>query len=90
MALFDNGIEMGTSVLVGIGAIILVPVVVPVVAAIAKPLVKAGIKGGILLYRKGREVMAEACEMVEDLTAEVSAELRQEHESPSPEGSVQA
>jgi hypothetical protein len=84
MGLFDNGIEVGTGFLIGLGAIVLAPIVVPVFAAVAKPLVKAGIKSGLLLYDKGREIVAEAQEVIEDLTAEVKAELNEEHEAAVP------
>jgi hypothetical protein len=79
MALFDNGFRVGTGFAIGLGAIILAPVLIPVVAAVAKPLVKAGIKGGLMLFEKGKEVIAETQEMIEDLTAEVKAELHQQH-----------
>jgi len=80
MGLFNNGFGLGTGLAIGIGVIILAPVVIPVVAAVAKPLIKAGIKGGLLLVEKGKELVAETQEMIEDLTAEVKAELHQEHE----------
>jgi hypothetical protein len=60
----------------GIAAIILLPVMVPVVAGkIGKPLAKATIKGGIVLYEKGKGVIAEIGENVEDIIAEAKAEL---------------
>jgi len=75
MALFDNGFSVSTGLVIGIGALILAPVVVPVLAVAAKPLIKAGLKGGILLYEKSQEMIAEAQELFEDLAAEVKAEL---------------
>ena len=80
MALFDNGFRVGTGVAIGIGALILAPVVVPAVAAAVRPLIKAGLKGGIMLYEKGKEMIAETQELLEDITAEVKAELAQEDE----------
>jgi hypothetical protein len=59
----------------GIAAIVLLPVAIPVVAGVGKPLAKAVIKGGILLYEKGKGVIAEAGESLEDLVAEAKAEL---------------
>ncbi len=59
----------------GIAAVILLPVLVPVVAGVGKPVAKAAIKGGILLYEKGKGVIAEAGETLEDLVAEAKAEL---------------
>jgi len=85
MALFDSGFRVGTGLAIALGAIILAPVVIPVVAAVAKPLVKAGIKGGLLLFEKSREMLAETQEMIEDLTAEVKAELHQEHAAAAPD-----
>ena len=42
----------------GIAAIVLLPVLVPVVASVGKPLAKATVKGGIVLYEKGKGVIA--------------------------------
>jgi hypothetical protein len=63
----------------GIAAIIMLPVLVPVVAGkIGKPLAKATIKGGIVLYEKGKGVIAEVGESIEDIIAEARAELAEE------------
>lgn len=59
----------------GIAAIVLLPVLVPVVAGVGKPLAKAAIKGGIVLYEKGKGVIAEVGETLEDIVAEAKAEL---------------
>jgi hypothetical protein len=59
----------------GIAAIVLLPVLVPVAAGVGKPLAKATIKGGIVLYEKGKGVIAEVGETLEDLVAEAKAEL---------------
>jgi hypothetical protein len=59
----------------GIAAIVLLPVLVPVVAGVGKPLAKATIKGGILLYEKGKGIIAEVGESLEDIVAEAKAEL---------------
>ena len=60
----------------GIAAIVLLPVLVPVVAGkVGKPLAKATIKGGIVLYEKGKGVIAEVGESIEDIIAEAKAEL---------------
>jgi hypothetical protein len=88
MALFDNGFRVGAGLAIGLGAIILAPIVIPVVAAVAKPLVKAGIKGGLLLFEKSKEVLAETQEMIEDLTAEVKAELHQQHVAVAPDATA--
>lgn len=81
MALLDNGIRgnLMTGLAVGIGAALLAPIVIPAVAAVAKPLVKAAIKGGFLLYERGKEAVAEAGEVIEDLVAETKAEIAEAH-----------
>jgi hypothetical protein len=73
--------DVGTpKIVAGIGAIVLAPVVIPVVAKASKPLAKAVIRGGILAYEKSRTMMAETGEILEDLVAEVQAELAAERE----------
>jgi hypothetical protein len=81
MALLDNGIRgnLMTGLAIGIGAAILAPIVIPAVAAVAKPLAKAAIKGGFLLYERGKEAVAEAGEVIEDLVAETKAEIAEVH-----------
>lgn len=60
----------------GIAAIVLLPVLVPVAAGkVGKPLAKATIKSGIVLYEKGKGVIAEVGETFEDIVAEAKAEL---------------
>ena len=56
----------------GIGAVGLV--LVPAL----RPVAKAALKSGILLVEKGRELVAEAGETLEDVVAEVRAELADE------------
>jgi galactitol-specific phosphotransferase system IIC component len=80
MALFDdffgNGIaSVGTGLLVGLGAMVLAPVVLPVLGAVAKPVAKAAIKGGLILAEKVKVTVAEVKETMEDITAEAKAEL---------------
>jgi len=84
MALFDNGLnKIGTPILLGIGILILAPVIAPVAASIIKPLAKATIKTGLSLVQKGRELISEAAEAFEDITAEVKAELIAERAGPT-------
>lgn len=75
MGLLDNGFRMSTGLAVGVGVIILAPIITPILASIARPLMKAGIKGGMILLEKGREAIAETAEVVEDLVVEAKAEL---------------
>ncbi len=80
MGLFDNGWKGNilTGLAIGIGSAVLGPVVIPILSRTAKPLAKAAIKGSLLLYEKGKEKVAEAQEVVEDLMAEARSELDEE------------
>jgi hypothetical protein len=80
MALFDNGLKIGTGLAIGIGALIIIPAVVPAVATILRPIVKATIKSGLVLVEKTMELAAEAKESMEDMAAEAHAELAQERQ----------
>lgn len=62
----------------GITAIVLLPILVPVATGIGKPIAKAMVKGGIVLYEKGKGVIAEVGEKFEDIVAEAKAELAEE------------
>ena len=86
MALFDNGLKGNilTGLAIGIGVSVLGPTVLPIIVGAAKPLVKAAIKGGIILYDRGKESFAEVGEVVEDLVAEVKAELAEGSDNPEP------
>ncbi len=83
MGIFNNGLKgnIFSGLVIGIGAAILAPIVVPVLATIVKPLAKGAIKGGFILFEKGKEIAAEAQEVVEDLVAEVKSELAEAHKS---------
>jgi hypothetical protein len=75
MDIFKSNIVVGfTAALVGAA---LAPVLLPVMAAAARPLAKSLIRGGVMMYEKSREAVAGAGEMIEDLVAEVHAELDQ-------------
>ena len=69
-----------STIVAGIGAIALAPVVIPVVAKASKPLAKAVIKGGLLAYAKSKTIIAETGEVLEDLVAEAQAEISSEDE----------
>ena len=84
MALIEDGLKFGTPVLVGIGALLLAPLVLPAAGTVMRPLIKATVKSGLLLAHKGRELVSEAMESLEDITAEVKAELIAERTSPAP------
>ncbi|MCU0589679.1 MAG: DUF5132 domain-containing protein [Syntrophobacteraceae bacterium] len=78
MALWNNGMKLGTGLAIGVGALILAPTVLPAVAALLKPLAKAAIKSGFIVYEKGMEALAETREVLEDLAAEARAEMARE------------
>lgn len=86
MALFDDVLKgnIVTTLALGVGAVILAPIVIPVLASVSKPLAKAIIKGGILVYEKGKEAVAEASEVVEDMVAEVKAEMAESQKDAAP------
>lgn len=86
MGLFDNGLKgnIFSGLAIGIGAAVLAPTVLPILVGAAKPLLKAAIKGGIVLYDRGKESFAEVGEVVEDLVAEVKAELAEAGDHPEP------
>jgi ethanolamine transporter EutH len=75
MAGIENGFKIGAGIGVGIGMFVLAPVLSPILSSAVKPVAKAVIKQGMVVYGKGREVMAESYELVEDLVAEAKAEL---------------
>lgn len=66
--------------MVGLGAVVLAPIVAPALSKAGKPLAKAAIKGGLRIYEQSRGAIAEASEVFEDLVAEVQAELADERE----------
>ena len=86
MGLFDNGLKgnIFSGLAIGIGVAVLAPAILPILVGAAKPLVKAAIKGGIVLYDRGKESFAEVGEVVEDLVAEVKAELAAAADHPEP------
>lgn len=69
--------NMSKTLALGVGAIVLAPVVIPALASVSRPLAKAAIKSGIILFEKGRETFAEFGEVMEDLVAEAKAEVHQ-------------
>ncbi|MGC8491905.1 MAG: DUF5132 domain-containing protein [Syntrophobacteraceae bacterium] len=84
MALFDNGLKIGSPIIIGIGAILLAPVILPAAGTVMRPLIKATVKTGLLAAQKGRELLSEAMESLEDITAEVKAELIAEGQGAQP------
>ena len=62
------------TVAIGLGAIVLTPIVLPLL----KPLAKATIKSGVNLFEKTKGAIAEAGEVVGDIVAEAKAEVAEE------------
>jgi hypothetical protein len=79
MKLLGNGWQVGTSLAVGAGIVLLAPIVMPMVASVVKPLAKAVIKGGLLAYENSKVALAETKETLEDLAAEAKAEIASAH-----------
>jgi hypothetical protein len=79
MALFEDVVEGLTgswvsSALIGVGVVLVAPLVASALAPGIRPLMKTVVKGGVLVYDKGAEVLAEAGEQLSDIIAEVRAE----------------
>jgi hypothetical protein len=83
MALYDNGLKIGTGLAIGLGVLILAPVIAPAVGAVVRPMAKASIKSAMILFEKARELIAEATESLEDLAAEAQAEIAQQRQQES-------
>jgi hypothetical protein len=65
---------------IGIGVAVLVPIAIIKLAPYVRPLARSAIKGGLIAIEKGREVLAELGESMDDLVAEVREDLRVERE----------
>lgn len=72
--------DLSKGVAIGLGVALAAVTVVPVLVTASRPLARVAIKSGLLLLEKGREAMAEAGESLEDLVAEVKAEIAEERE----------
>ncbi len=75
MKLF-NGFDVG-SLAIGVGVVLLAPVIVPIIGSVLKPLAKGVIKGGLLAYEGAKVSIAETKETFEDIAAEAKAEIAQ-------------
>jgi hypothetical protein len=81
MAVLDIDKRLGTVLAVGVGAVVLAPLVSPAVARVTRPVLKSAIKGGLVVYERAKVVGAEALETIEDLAAEARAELAQQQKA---------
>ena len=68
--------DVAKGILIGAGLALLVPLAVVTLAPLARPILRRAVKTGVMAYEKGREVLAELGETLEDATAEAQAELR--------------
>ncbi|MDJ0599861.1 MAG: DUF5132 domain-containing protein [Crocosphaera sp.] len=59
---------------IGVGALVLTPIVIPLL----KPVAKATVKTGVILYQKTKGTLAEAGEVMGDIIAEAKAEVMAE------------
>jgi len=76
MALFEDLSESFLpNALIGVGVVLLAPVLVPAVAIGLRPVVKSLVKGGIVVTDKVNSMVAEAGEQLDDLIAEVRSEM---------------
>lgn len=79
-----NGKGALKMVAIGVGVVVLAPLVARITATVAKPLLKSAIKGGLILAERGKVALAESMETLEDMTAEAKAEMA------APEGAEHA
>jgi hypothetical protein len=84
MIKIDDFLKTGTpmGIAFGIGATVLATAVIPalpVLAKAARPMARAAIKSVLLLAARGRELIAEVSEELEDVLAETKAELMREN-----------
>lgn len=80
---FLKSSNMSTGLVAGIGLCLLAPVAAKVLTGAGRPLLKETLKGGMFLYTRGRTMLAESRESLEDITAEAKAELAQSKQLPS-------
>ena len=76
--IFKNDMNRGLAI--GVGAALVAVAALPVIVSVSRPFARSAIKSGLLLLEKGRETMAEMGEDLEDLVAEVKAELAAERQ----------
>jgi hypothetical protein len=69
--------DLVKGVAIGIALALLVPVAVAALAPVLKPAVRAALKAGLVAMEKGREMLAELSETVQDVAAETESELRE-------------
>lgn len=85
MAAFEDLFKgnIGTGLAVGIGALVLGPVLVPALTSVLRPAAKAAIKGGIYVYDLACEALGQVNEMTGDIVAEARSEMPGKASSPT-------
>ena len=79
MAMFEDALKGGnivTGLAIGIGMLVLAPMIKPLVRPVARSVMKAG----VTVYEQEREALAEFNEQAGDMVAEVRAEMEQEQQ----------
>ncbi len=71
--LFKNDIVRGTAL--GVSAALVAFAAIPLIITATRPLARVALKTSLLALEKGREAISEAGEHLEDLVAEVKAEM---------------
>jgi hypothetical protein len=77
MSILKNNVVVGITA--GLVATMIAPFVMSAARRFSRPLAKSLIKGGIVAYEKGREAVAGTGEMMEDMMAEVRAEMMEKN-----------
>jgi hypothetical protein len=72
--------NVGTGLLIGVGVLILAPVVLPVVGNILKATTKAVVKTGVSLYEVGSDTVGKVGKIVGDLVTETTEGFTGEQE----------
>lgn len=65
----------GAEIIQSLTAIAIAPIILPLAATVKQPFVQAAIKEGITLSERCKEAVAEAVEEIENIAAQVNAEL---------------
>jgi hypothetical protein len=74
MALFEDVLKGGgvlTTLAIGVGVVVLAPIVIPMI----RPLAKSAIKAGVVAYDQGRMALAELTTAADGVIAEARAEM---------------
>ncbi len=67
--------DTAKGVALGLGVAIAGVAAIPAILSVGRPFARAALKSSLLLVEKGREAIAEMSEDLEDMMAEVKAEL---------------